>query len=56
MEDDRSYFERRAAQERSAADEASDESARDAHLRLAERYGELARAQHKPSADTPTPA
>jgi hypothetical protein len=38
---DRSYFMRRAAQERSAANRASDEAARDAHLQMAQRYRKL---------------
>jgi hypothetical protein len=41
MENDRSYFMRRAAQERSAADRASDEKAREAHETMAERYKDL---------------
>jgi hypothetical protein len=41
MESKRSYFMRRAAQERSAADRASAEPARRAHLELARRYREL---------------
>jgi hypothetical protein len=41
MESNRSYFMRRAAQERSAADRASDDPARKAHLELAHRYREL---------------
>lgn len=41
MENDRSYFMRRAAQERSAADHASDEAARDVHLEMARRYRDL---------------
>ena len=40
MESDRTYFMRRAAQERSAAVNA-DGKAREAHLKLAERYQEL---------------
>ena len=43
MENDRSYFMRRAAQERSAATHASGEPARKAHLELAERYRERVR-------------
>ena len=43
MENDRSYFMRRAAQERSAATRASGEPARKAHLELAERYRERVR-------------
>jgi hypothetical protein len=38
MESDRAYFMRRAAQERSAASQAEGESARKAHLELAQRY------------------
>lgn len=38
MESNRTYFMRRAAQERSAATHASGETARKAHLELAERY------------------
>lgn len=38
MESERSYFMRRAAQERSAATQAADETARKAHLEMAERY------------------
>jgi hypothetical protein len=41
MEKNRTYFMRRAAQERSAADRASVEAARDAHLELERRYREL---------------
>jgi hypothetical protein len=43
MEKDRSYFMRRAAQERSAADHASGKAARHAHLELERRYRELVR-------------
>lgn len=38
MDADRTYYMRRAAQERSAADHASEANARDAHLELARRY------------------
>lgn len=38
MTNDRSYFMRRAAQERSAAANAAGEQAREAHLELAKRY------------------
>lgn len=38
MENDRTYFMRRAAQERSAANRASGEEAREAHEAMAERY------------------
>jgi hypothetical protein len=41
MEKDRSYFMRRAAQERSAADHATDEAARIAHLEMERRYRAL---------------
>jgi len=41
MENDRSYFMRRAAEERSAADHASGKAARFAHLELERRYREL---------------
>ena len=41
MANDRSYFMRRAAQERSAADRAADAAARKAHKELAERYQNL---------------
>ena len=42
MESNRSYFMRRAAQERSAATNASDVKVRAVHQALAERYHELA--------------
>jgi hypothetical protein len=42
MENDRSYFMRRAAQERSAATQAQDRKVRAVHEDLAERYRELA--------------
>jgi hypothetical protein len=42
MEDNRSYFIRRAAQERSAATKARDSKVRAVHEDLAQRYGELA--------------
>lgn len=41
METGRTYFMRRAAQERAAAEHASDGAARDAHLELEKRYREL---------------
>lgn len=41
MENNRSYFMRRVAQERSAADNAADETARLAHLELEKRYRAL---------------
>lgn len=42
MRSDRSYFMRRAAQERSAAANASDGKAREAHQEMARRYRGLA--------------
>ena len=42
MDKDRSYFMRRAAQERSAATHASDTKVRAVHEDLAERYRDLA--------------
>ena len=41
MENDRTYFIRRAAQERSAADQATDDPSRIAHLELERRYRKL---------------
>lgn len=41
MENDRSYFMRRAAQERTAADHAGGNAARDVHLELERRYRTL---------------
>ena len=41
MEARRSYFMRRAAQERSAADRAIGDAARNAHLELEKRYRDL---------------
>lgn len=56
MESDRTYFMRRAAQERSAAVNA-DGKARETHLELAERYQKLthstAPAEEQASAETP---
>jgi hypothetical protein len=46
MENDRSYFMRRAAQERSAADRASGNAARIAHLEMERRYRELVGLVH----------
>jgi len=42
MESNESYFMRRAAQERSAADSADGDRARKAHLEMARRYRDLA--------------
>lgn len=50
METRRSYFMRRAAQERSAADHATGEKARKAHLELEKRYREL--VGHSPVPET----
>jgi hypothetical protein len=50
MEKDRSYFMRRAAQERSAADRASGKAARGAHLELERRYRELVGTSKMPRA------
>ena len=44
MESDASYFRRRASEERSAAMQARQTVAREAHLELAERYEDLVRA------------
>ena len=44
MQGKRSYFMRRAAQERSAAQNAAPGRARQAHQELADRYQDLARA------------
>ena len=41
MENNKNYFMRRAAQERSAADHASGKAARHAHLELEKRYRDL---------------
>lgn len=48
MEKERNYFMRRAAQERSAADHASDKAARGAHLELERRYRELVGSRNRP--------
>lgn len=44
MEGDAIYFGRRASEEREAATKAVNPQARDAHLTMAERYADLARA------------
>lgn len=44
MQDDQSYFARRAAQERSAASVAADDKVRAAHEQMAEHYQALARS------------
>ena len=46
MENDRSYFMRRAAQERSAATQAPNRKVRAVHETLAARYRELAHEPH----------
>jgi hypothetical protein len=43
-ESDATYFRRRAGEERAAAAKASSDEARYAHLEMAQRYAELARA------------
>ena len=53
MDDNRSYFMRRAAQERSAADRATDEAARLAHLELARRYRNLVGTSQEAHANEP---
>ncbi len=49
MESDRTYFMRRAAQERSAATQAEGETARKAHLEMAERYRERIQSSEAPA-------
>jgi hypothetical protein len=44
MENNRTYFMRRAAQERSAASRSAHATARQAHEKMAERYQELAQS------------
>jgi hypothetical protein len=56
MENDRSYFMRRAAQERSAADRASGSASRGAHLELERRYRELVGSVKSPARSDRTPA
>jgi hypothetical protein len=53
MDDNRSYFMRRAAEERSAAKRATDETARGAHLEMARRYVELAAPARQAEASGP---
>lgn len=48
MDADRTYYMRRAAQERSAAIRASEAKARDAHLELARRYRARLEASERP--------
>lgn len=56
MENDRSYFMRRAAQERSAADRASGNTARIVHLELERRYRELVGLVRSATRSNRTPA
>ena len=49
MEKNRSYFMRRAAQERSAAERASDDAARHIHKELEQRYRQLVGAATDPA-------
>jgi hypothetical protein len=56
MENDRSYFMRRAAQEHSAADRALGSAARIAHLELEKRYRELVGSGRSPARIDRTPA
>lgn len=48
MEDERSYYARRAVEERSAAGKSANPKAREAHERMAERYEEQAEAAEAP--------
>jgi hypothetical protein len=48
-ESDFEYFERRAIEERAAADRAAHLSARQSHLELASRYSEMAKATRIPA-------
>lgn len=52
MSNGRSYFMRRAAQEQSAAENATCEEARHAHLEMARRYQCLAEASNEDPAET----
>ena len=52
MENDRTYFMRRAAQERSAASNAEGAKAKSAHETLAERYHDLAHRAGAPAPET----
>jgi hypothetical protein len=45
MENNRTYFMRRAAQERSAASRSTHATARQAHEKMAERYQQLAQSR-----------
>jgi hypothetical protein len=50
MENDRTYFTRRATEERTAADKSRDSKAREAHRKMAERYEEQALTADAPAA------
>ena len=45
MDDDTLYFERRASEESLAAEKAQHARAREAHLKMAQRYRDLARIE-----------
>ena len=53
MTNDRSYFMRRASQERSAAANAAGEQAREAHAELAKRYRGLVKASRPEPVEEP---
>jgi hypothetical protein len=53
MSNDRSYFMRRAAQERSAAANAAGDEARDVHSELAKRYRKLVKNSPANSPEEP---
>ena len=53
MNNDRSYFMRRAAQERSAAANAAGEQAREAHSEMAKRYRGLVKLSRAQAAEEP---
>lgn len=53
MSNDRSYFMRRAAQERVAANHASGEQAREAHAELAKQYRRLVKTGGQPETANP---
>ena len=48
-ESDFQYFERRATEEKAAADRAVHSSARESHLEMASRYNEMAKATRIPA-------
>ncbi|MGE5562797.1 MAG: hypothetical protein ACM3ZV_05735 [Bacillota bacterium] len=56
MENDRTYFMRRAAQERSAASRAQDRKVRAVHEALADRYHALAHSAGPVTAQSRAPA